>query len=136
MYLTPLDEPHRDPGPRQPTRPISLLCALAKAREAAVHHRLLAFFEPRLDERQHACRGSRGTETHTPEPYDFLPTAGAEGDFAYLASVAVDSASGPVPHSLLIKTFREVGARVAVPAQLVPVQNVPRAFDLLTETAV
>ena len=44
VHLVPLDKPKKDPERCSSKRPISLLNAMAKILEAAVHHRLLLLF--------------------------------------------------------------------------------------------
>ena len=109
LYIIPLDKPGRNPERCESKRPISLICALAKALEAAVYHRLVGHFEPLLDKRQYAYRRARGTEMHLLEMHEFALAAGEADEFLYLASIDVDSAFDAVPHSSLIASFEEAG---------------------------
>ena len=108
--IAPSGKPRAVPVLRRSKSPISLICALSKAREMAVLHRIKVKVEMELDGRQYVYRTSRGTETHLTEFHDFVREAQMAGLCVYIVSVGVDSAFDAAPRSLLVRTVGKRGA--------------------------
>ena len=107
LYVVPLDKPGKDASLCGSKRPISLICVVAKALEAAVLHRLMAPLELTLNGEQYAYRRDRGTGLHLSQLYDFVSGELAKGKYVYLAAIDIDGAPDNVPHEGLVGTLRD-----------------------------
>ena len=82
--------------------PIPLVCASAKALEAAAPNRLAPLLEGALAGDQFAKRRDRGAEFHLTQLYDFLCSELRQGRFVDSAAMDIDGAFDNVPHASLL----------------------------------
>ena len=102
-YVIPIDKPGKDPASCKSKRPISLICALAKALESVACNRMLPLLEPKLNRAQYAYRRARGVEFHLLELHRFLQDATCRGRYVYLASLDIEGAFDTAPHDRILK---------------------------------